>query len=187
MPGSWLFIEIVWPRRESNPHASYPALDFKSKASAIPPLGRLTTGIGIGVTIGCTAILGRGSRSINDDGVPRCHRKNSHKSRGPIFFYSPRASGVRAKKIKGRLKYFRTLGQADDAGAPHARTHFQPQVAKVISDETRSPGLLVSEFRMLVDVASPLTHFLLQSRSAFPHLRFERGDQDQVPPSRIVW
>src|SRR3954471_18608095 len=72
---------------------------------------------------------------------PDANARKSHKSRGPIFFYSPRASGVRAKKIKGRLKYFRTLGQADDAGAPHARTHFQPQVAKVISDETRSPDL----------------------------------------------
>ena len=30
---------VNWPRRESNPHGGCPPLDFKSRASAIPPLG----------------------------------------------------------------------------------------------------------------------------------------------------
>lgn len=29
-----------WARRDSNPHAGYPTRDFKSLASAIPPLAR---------------------------------------------------------------------------------------------------------------------------------------------------
>jgi hypothetical protein len=28
-----------WPRRDLNPHGGYPPRDFKSRASAIPPLG----------------------------------------------------------------------------------------------------------------------------------------------------
>ena len=32
---------LAWARRESNPHEGYPPGDFKSPASAIPPLARI--------------------------------------------------------------------------------------------------------------------------------------------------
>jgi hypothetical protein len=49
------------------------------------------------------------------------------------------------------------------------------------------PGLLIAKLRVLVDVAPPLNHFLLHSRSGFSHFRFERGNLLRMSQQRYVF
>ena len=49
----------IWPRRGSNPHEGYPSGDFKSPASAIPPLGPVKACDCMRLHAGCRPPLAR--------------------------------------------------------------------------------------------------------------------------------
>ena len=68
---------------------------------------------------------------------------------------------------------FCTLQNADNACSAHSGLDIQTQTLQVLCDKSRRALLLVSKFRVLVNVPTPIDQLLFDSRRAFANLRFQ--------------